>query len=151
MRYNYLAEDSYHDERIEFMRKIYKVLVIIPCLFILIISCSGPQKSAEEESALNSLTRIQNGLESNITYDNFVGMLNEAKMEVDQLKQSPENNRCFVSAVEKCYASYEIARKAWKQKLETEDDKRRQDMEMTYSFSLSFATLNIEKANNCYK
>ena len=133
------------------MRKIYKNLVLILCLFILMFSCSGPQKSAEEESALNSLTRIQNGLESNMTYGNFVGLLNEAKMEVDRLKQSPENKRCFVSAVEKCYASYEIARKAWKQKLETEDEKRRQDMEMTYSFSLSFATLNIEKANNCYK
>ena len=133
------------------MRKTYKVLVLILCLFILTVSCSGPQKSAEEESALNSLTRIQNGLEGNITYDNFVGLLNEAKMEVDRLKQSPENNRCFVSAVEKCYASYEIARKAWKKKLETEDEKRKPDMEMTYSFSLSFATLNIEKANNCYK
>ena len=133
------------------MRKIYNVLVLILCLLILMVSCSGPQKSAEEESVLNSLTRIQNGLESNITYDSFVGLLSEAKMEVDRLKGSPENNRCFVSAVEKCYASYEIARKAWKQKLETEDEKRKQDMEMTYSFSLSFATLNIEKANNCYK
>lgn len=133
------------------MRRIYKIFVLIPCLFSLMASCSGPQKTAEEESALNSLTRIQNGLEGNMTYDNFVGLLNEAKMEVDRLKQSPENNRCFVSAVEKCYASYEIARKAWERKLQTEDEKRRQDMEMTYSFSLSFATLNIEKANNCYK
>ncbi len=32
-----------------------------------------------------------------------------------------------------------------------EDDKRKQDMDMTFSFSLSFATLNIERANNCYK
>ena len=115
------------------------------------VSCSGPQKSAEEESALNSLIRIQNSLEADITYDNFVGLLNEAKMEVDLLKQSGENNRCFLSAVDKGYASYDIARKAWKKKLEADDEKRKQDMDMTYSFSLSFATLNIEKANNCYK
>ena len=136
------------------MRKNIIVLFSILCVLTIIVSCSGPQKSTEEESALNSLTHIQDSLESNITYDNFVGLLNEAKMEVDRLKQmnqSGENNRCFVSAVDKCYASYEIARKAWKQKLETDDDKRKQDMEMTYSFSLSFATLNIEKANNCYK
>ena len=133
------------------MRKNIIVLFSTLCVLMIIVSCSGPQKSTEEESALNSLTRIQDSLESNISYDNFAGLLSEAKMEVDRLKQSGENNRCFVSAIEKCYASYEIARKAWKQKLETEDDKRKQDMEMTYSFSISFATLNIEMANKCYK
>jgi hypothetical protein len=30
-----------------------------------------------------------------------------------------------------------------------DDDKKKQDMDMT--FFLSFATLNIERANNCYK
>ena len=133
-----------------FMRKITSLSISTICILMMIISCSGPQKSAEEESALNSLTRIQNSLDGDITYDNFVGLLNDAKLELDRLKQSGDN-RCFLSAVDKCYASYEIARKAWKQKLETDDDKRKQDMEMTYSFSLSFATLNIEKANNCYK
>ena len=132
------------------MRKISILSIFINFMLMVIISCSGPQKSAEEESALNSLTHIQNSLEGEITYDNFVGLLNEAKLEVDRLKQSGDN-RCFWSAVDKCYASYEIARKAWKQKLETSDDKRKQEMEMTFSFSLSFAMLNIEKANNCYK
>jgi hypothetical protein len=136
VRYNFFTESRLHRERIAFMRKNIIVLFSILCVLTIIVSCSGPQKSTEEE------------------YDNFVGLLNEAKMEVDRLKQmnqSGENNRCFVSAVDKCHASYEIARKAWKQKLETDDDKRKQDMEMAYSFSISFATLNIEKANNCYK
>ena len=132
------------------MRKITIFFTSALCILIMIVSCSGPQKSAEEENALNSLTRIQNSLERDSTYDNFVGLLNEAKLDVDRLKQSGEN-RCFLSAVDKCYASYEIARKAWKKKLEADDEKRRQDMEMTFSFSISFATLNIEKANNCYK
>ena len=132
------------------MRKTIILSIPAMCMLMMIISCSGQQKTAEEKSVLNSLTRIQNSLEGDITYDNFVGLLNEAKLEVDRLKQSGEN-RCFLSAVDKCYASYEIARKAWKQKLETDDDKRKQDMDMTFSFSLSFATLNIERANNCYK
>ena len=132
------------------MRNIIIFLLSALWVLMMIVSCSDPQKSTEEESALNSLTRIQNSLEGNITYDNFVGLLNEAKLEVDRLKQSGEN-RCFLSAVDKCYASYEIARKAWKQKMETDDENRKQDMEMTFSFSISFATLNIEKANNCYK
>ena len=136
------------------MRKNIIVLMSTLCVLTIIVSCSGPQKSTEEESALNSLTLIQDSLESNITYDNFVGLLNEAKMEVDRLKQmnqSGENNRCFVSAVDKCYASYEIARKAWKKRDEEKDVKRKEDMDMTLSFSLSFSALNIEKANKCYQ
>ena len=132
------------------MRKVTIFLLSALYVLMIIVSCSGPQKSEEEENALISLTRIQNSLEGNISYDNFVGLLNEAKFEMDRLKQSGEN-KCFLSAIDKCYASYEIARKAWKQKLETDDEKRKQDMEMTFSFSISFATLNIEKANSCYK
>ncbi len=132
------------------MRKITIFLISAICVLMMIVSCSGPQKSTEEETALNSLIHIQDSLEGNITYDNFVGLLSEAKLDLDRLKQSGEN-QCFMSAVNKCYASYEIARKAWKKKMETEDAKRKQDMEMTFSFSISFASLNIEKANNCYK
>jgi hypothetical protein len=119
--------------------------------FQVLLSCSGPQKSVEEESVLNTLTNIQNSLEANISYDNYVELLKEAKIEVDRLRQSGQNSSCFVSAVDKCYASYEIARKAWKQKLETDNEQRKQDMEMTFAFSISFAALNIEKANKCYK
>ena len=132
------------------MRRITNFLISGLCVLMMIVSCSGPQKSTEEETALNSLIHIQDSLEGNITYDNFVGLLNEAKFDLDRLKRSGEN-QCFISAVNKCYASYEIARKAWKQKLETDDAKRKQDMEMTFSFSISFASLSIEKANNCYK
>ncbi len=132
------------------MRKITNFLILAICILMMIVSCSGPQKSTEEETALNSLIRVQDSLEGNVTYDSFVGLLNEAKLDLDQLKKSGEN-QCFMSAVNKCYASYEIARKAWKQKLETDDAKRKQDMEMTFSFSISFASLSIEKANSCYK
>jgi hypothetical protein len=53
--------------------------------------------------------------------------------------------------VDKCYASYEIARKAWKQKMEADDEQRKQDMDLTFSFSISFAAACIQNANNCYK
>ncbi len=133
------------------MRKFAIVFSAIAILTMLLISCFNPKKSTEEENLLNSLNNIQNSLEANISYDKYSDLLVKAKIQVDELKQSEQNNSCFISAVEKCYASYEIARKAWKQKLETDDEKRKQDMEMTFSFSISFASLNIEKANNCYK
>lgn len=133
------------------MRKFAIVFSAIAILTMLLISCFNPKKSTEEENLLNSLNNIQNSLEANISHDKYSDLLVKAKIQVDELKQSEQNNSCFISAVEKCYASYEIARKAWKQKLETDDEKRKQDMEMTFSFSISFASLNIEKANNCYK
>lgn len=129
------------------------VMVFLPLLILCVIftSCSGPKKSNEEENALNSLRNIQNKLEANISYDELTTLLKDTKPQLDRLKQSQNHNRCFISAVDKCYASYEIARKAWKQKKETENEQRRQDMEMTFAFSKSFASLSIERADSCYK
>ena len=90
-------------------------------------------------------------MESNIDYVQFEQLLGTARAEINTLEQKSEKNPCFMSAVTKCYASYEIARKAWRKKDEEKDPKRKEDMEMTLSFSLSFSALNIEKANKCYQ
>lgn len=129
------------------------VMVFLPILILCVIftSCFNPKKSTEEENILNSLRNIQNKLEANISYAELATLLRETKPQLDRLKQSQNHNRCFISAVDKCYASYEIARKAWKQKQETNNDQRRQDMEMTFAFSKSFASLSIERADNCYQ
>jgi hypothetical protein len=129
------------------------VMVFLPLWILCVIftSCSGPKKSTEEENILNSLRNIQNQLEADISYDELATLLKDTKPQVDRLKQSQNHNRCFISAVDKCYASYEIARKAWKQKKETDNEQRRQDMEMTFAFSKSFAALSIERADSCYK
>jgi hypothetical protein len=128
-------------------------MVLLPILILCVIftSCSSPKKSTEEENVLKSLKNIENKLEANISYDELATLLKDTKPELDRLKQSQNNNRCFISAVDKCYASYEIARKAWKQKQESDNSQRQQDMEMTFAFSKSFASLSIERADSCYK
>ena len=133
------------------MNKGVMVFLAVLIMCIIFISCSGPKKSTEEENVLNLLRNIQNKLDSNIPYDDLATLLKDTKPQLDRLKQSQNHNRCFISAVDKCYASYEIARKAWKLKLETDNEQRRQDMEMTFAFSKSFAALSIERADNCYK
>jgi hypothetical protein len=133
------------------MSKAANIFLAMLFIFVVFTSCAGPKASNEEENVLNSLINIQTSLESDITYDELVALLSEAKPQVDKLKRSENSNRCFISAVDKCYASYEIARKAWKQKMEINNEQRRQDMEMTFSFSISLAALNIEKARNCYR
>jgi hypothetical protein len=105
----------------------------------------------EEAKVLVILDEIQRGVESNIDYVQFEQLLGTAGAEINMLKQKSKTNPCFMGAVNKCYASYEIARKAWKRKDHEKDVNRKEDMEMTLSFSLSFSALNIEKANKCYQ
>ena len=110
----------------------------------------GPKITPQEAKVLVALEEIQRNVENDTDYDRFVQLLTTAKAELDMLRQSNDPNPCFLNAAEKCYASYEIARKAWQKKLEATDEKKKAEMEMTLAFSLSFSTLNIEKANNCY-
>jgi hypothetical protein len=131
------------------MYKAAFVFFIIICSF-LNFGCS-PRITPEEAKVLVILDEIQRGVESNVEYAQFEQMLRTANAEIKTLEQNPKKNQCFMSAVSKCYASYDIARKAWKKMDEEKDTKRKEDMEMTLNFSLSFSALNIEKANKCYQ
>jgi len=131
------------------MHKTAAILLLI-VFSSLNFSCS-PRITPEEAKVLVTLDEIQRGVEANIDLDRFGQLLNTANSEIKKLNQNSKKNPCFISAVSKCYASYEIASKAWK-RMETEKDvKRKEDMEMTLAFSLSFSRLNIEKANKCYQ
>jgi hypothetical protein len=90
-------------------------------------------------------------MESNIDFNQFEQLLNKAEAEIALLEQNSKKNRCFMSAVNKCYASYEIARKAWKRIEAEQDVKKKEEMELALSFSISFSALNIKKANKCYE
>ena len=131
------------------MQKATAVLMLV-FLSILIFGCS-PRITPEEAKVLVILDEIQRGVESNIEYSQFEQLLNTANAEITLLEQNSKKNPCFMSAVNKCYASYEIAKKAWKRKNAEEDMKRKEEMEMTLSFSLSFSALNIKKASKCYE
>ena len=56
-----------------------------------------------------------------------------------------------MGAVDKCYSYYFTGGKAWKQKLESTDEARKNDMDLTISVLQSQAALSIQMANNCYK
>ena len=126
-------------------------VVILLVVFSFSYSGCSPSITPEEAKVLVVLDEVQRGVESNIDYGQFVQLLKTAKAEIEILKQNSKQNPCFSNAVKKCFASYEIARKAWKRKMEAKDEKRKEDMEMAMAFSLSFSALNIKKANKCYK
>ena len=80
------------------MRKSDIIFSAIVVVMLLLNSCFSPKKSAEEENVLKSLGNIQNSLEANISYDQYAELLVDAKIQVDGLKQSEQNNTCFISA-----------------------------------------------------
>ena len=126
------------------------VLLLIIVFSVAVSSCS-PEISPQEAKVLVALGEIQRGVEANIAYDQFVQRSQTARAEIDLLKQGEKANPCFQSAVERSYSAYEIARKAWKKKMQEKDDNRKADLDMTLSFSLSFASINIKRANSCYE
>jgi hypothetical protein len=114
-------------------------------------SCSGPTISAEEGNVLAALSNIQESLESNVSYEEFIELLKQAKMEIDRLKSNADNNPCFLGAVDKCFAFYDTGGKAWRQKMDTTDETRKNDMDLTLSVLQSRAALSIQLAGNCYE
>ena len=130
----------------------YKAVVVALLIsFSFLNSGCSPQMTPEEAKVLVVLDEIERGVESNIDFKQFEQLLETAQAEIKILEQSSKKNPCFMSAVNRCYASYEIAKKAWKKKEEVKDEKMKEDMEMTLAFSLSFSALNIKKANKCYQ
>ena len=132
------------------MKQLVAGSIVLMMLFIW-GSCSGPKKTIEEENVLMALSNIQQGLENNASYEEFIELLQQAKIEIDILKGNSNNSVCFVGAVDRCYAFYSTGRKAWKQKLATTDETRKQDMDLTLSVLQSRAALSIQIAGNCFK
>ncbi len=131
-----------------------KKCALIGMVLIVILgsmSCSGPKISMEEQNVLVALSNIQQGLENNASYEEFIELLNQAKIEIDILKRKAEYNRCFLGAVDKCYAFYFTGGKAWRKKINTTDEVRKTDMDLTLSVLQSRAALTIQLAGNCYK
>jgi hypothetical protein len=129
----------------------FTVIGIASMTVFILGSCSGPKKSVEEEKVLSSLSNIQRSLENDISYEQFIDLVSQAKIEIDVLKSNGKNSQCFMGAVDKCYAYYATGGRAWQRKLTTTDEHRKQDMDLTLSVLQSRAALSIQIANNCYK
>jgi hypothetical protein len=124
--------------------------IVFVAIFIC-MSCWGPKKSPEEENILNALSNIQSSLETEASYEQFNQQLAQVKTQIDVLKSKKKNNPCFIGSLDKCIASYTTCAKAWEQKMQATDQRRKQDMDLTLSVMQSFAALSVQRANNCFK
>jgi hypothetical protein len=133
------------------LMKSRSVIGIVFVAIFMCTSCWGPKKSPQEEIVLNALSNIQRSLEIGASYEQFIELLSKVKPEIDILKGKSKNSPCFLSSIDKCMASYTTCAKAWEQKLLATDEARKQDMDLTLSVMQSFAALNVQRANNCFK
>jgi hypothetical protein len=109
-----------------------------------------PQPTAEEETVLDALKKVQEGYNSRVAYAKYTELLTVAAQKIDHLKKAGTHNSCFMNAANRCYASFEIGKKAWRAKDEALDERRRIDMETTLSFTIGFASVSLAKANQCF-
>ena len=133
------------------MSRFLAALVILLGIGAGTVSCSDPKPLPEEEGVLDALRNVQSGFETKIPYDQFDVLIVTAKNKLETLKKIEKKNTCFYNAVNKSVASYEICKKALKLKEEAKDEKRKTDMEITLSFTLGYASVNLAKANECFK
>jgi Tfp pilus assembly major pilin PilA len=125
-------------------------LIGIVVVSLMVMSCKSETMSAQEQTVLNSLKAVQNTVEANAPLEKYLASVEAAKAQIERLKASNQAKPCFLNAAQKCHASYEIAGKAWQRKTVEKDPKRKADMDMTMSFSLSFAAIEMEKASQCF-
>jgi hypothetical protein len=133
-----------------------RVFVIVAAGVLLLavslaFSRSGPpQPTAEEETVLDALKKVQEGYSSRVTYNRYTELLTVAAQKLDQLKKTGTDNSCFMNAANRCFSLFEIGKKAWKARDEAMDERRRIDMETTLSFTIGFASISLAKANQCF-
>ena len=134
------------------MKKMTLVVTLLMFALLVTLNCSRkPKPILEEEEMLKLLTKMQNGIEAKISYTDFSKLVVESKNMLELLKKAENKNTCFFNAVNKCYTSFEISKKAWKLREDALTEKRRIDMDTTLSFSLGFAAVSLAKANECFK
>ena len=132
------------------MGRCMAALIFLWTVTIVAVGCSDPKPLPEEKSVLDALKDVQSGFETKLSYDQFESLIVEAKDKLETLKKIEKKNSCFYNAVNKSVASYEICKKALKLKEEAQDEKRKTDMEITLSFTLGFASVNLARANECF-
>ena len=135
-----------------FMKKMVCAAIVLLTLILSLISCSKKIEPLSEELALmDALQKLQEGADNKISYERFSRLLSTAGDSYETLKRTKNTNSCFLSAANKCYASFKISSKAWRLRDEAKTEKRRIDMDHTLSFSLGFASVSLARAKDCFE
>lgn len=123
---------------------------VVFALVVLMLGCARPKPTADEEKALSLFQGVQQSLVENPSLEAFNRMLGQTESQLNHLRQNPKTPPCFVNALSKCFASYQIIGKALSQKQGPLDEKRREEIDMAVTFTTAFAAVNLKQAMDCY-
>ena len=123
---------------------------VVYSVIVLVMGCSGPKPTVEEERALAMFQTVQQSLEGSPSLEALNRLLGQSESELNRLKQNPRTQPCLLNALSKCVASYQIIGKALDQKQRPLDEKRREEIDMALTFTTAFAAINIKQAMDCY-
>jgi hypothetical protein len=126
------------------------VVGVVFSLLVLVMGCSGPKPTVEEEKALTLFQAVQQSLEESPSPEVLNRLIGQTESELNRLKQNPRTRPCFVNALSKCIASYQIIGKALSQKQGPLDEKRREEIDMALTFTTAFAAVSVKQAMDCY-
>lgn len=135
------------------IKKSFSAAALFAAVLITCLSCSSapPQPTIEEQETIEAFVRLRDQVGSTVTYDQFGTLMAEAKTKIEKLKNAEKKNECFVSAINRSYASYETCQKATLVIEQTKDETRRIDLETTRAFMIGYAAVSLSKAQECFK
>ena len=119
-------------------------------LMFTIWGCTPPQPTVEEQRLIELLEAFTAVANSPRDGRQFVRQLDSIKQQMTALNQMDATNPCLTAAVGRCHSAYVLAGRAWEKRLAATDANRIADLELTYNFSISFASLSLEQAKECY-
>lgn len=121
-------------------------------LFLIIFLISYSSVFAGQKDVLKAMEKLKSSVEVGIAYNEYCQLLVDAKTEINILKKSGNENKCFMEAVEKSYQLYDLAKGYWKLMLDAErfsNDFRRDGRKK--SSSAEETKLSFEISNSLLK
>ena len=76
--------------------------------------------TAGEKDVLKALEKIKGAVEAGVTYQRYVELVADAKVEINMFKRGGKTNECFIEAVEASYLLYNWAATNWQMKIDFE-------------------------------
>lgn len=98
----------------------------------------------DEKDVLKALEKVKGAVESGVTYVRYGELLADAKAEINMLKRSEKQDKCFVDAVEIAYAHFQQAKGTWEQVQQAEGNRAEAERLLKQASSMGLKSKEAE-------
>jgi hypothetical protein len=133
------------------MRKVKWLLVFGAIAIVLVLGIPynrGP--SEDEKQVLLAFQKIQSDLYASGPTDAFAKQVSSAENMLARLKQA-NGSQCVVSVLERAVASYRLIHKIRDSNQENLDERKKTDLQLVLTVSMSACETGLKQAMDCYK